>query len=165
MAGKCEKKLSELLGIDKFEIVDDDLQIEYETKGEQSTEIRFTFKTEEGYRAPAHLFIPDGIKNPPVMICLQGHTTGMHISFARPKHKGDEIAKKILDMKHGVTLLSGKGAYTDKQKNVLLCAVRPSCIAKIKSAVVELDKDAFIIVSDTKEVYGEGFGVYNEDTL
>lgn len=79
--------------------------------------------------------------------------------------KGDEIAQKILDMKHGVTLLSGKGAYTDKQKNVLLCAVRPSCIAKIKSAVVEVDKDAFIIVSDTKEVYGEGFGVYNEDTL
>ena len=79
--------------------------------------------------------------------------------------KGDEIAKKILDMKHGVTLLSGKGAYTDKQKNVLLCAVRPSCISKIKSAVVEIDKDAFIIVSDTKEVYGEGFGVYNEDTL
>lgn len=87
---KARKKLSELLGIDNFEIVDDNFEIEYETETEQSTEIRFTFNTEKGYRAPAHLFLPKGIEKPPVMICLQGHTTGMHISFARPKYKGDE---------------------------------------------------------------------------
>lgn len=79
--------------------------------------------------------------------------------------KSDEISAKIIDMKHGVTLLNGKGAFTGKQKNVVLCAVRPSGIAKIKEAVVETDKDAFIIVTDVKEVYGEGFGVYNEHTL
>lgn len=79
--------------------------------------------------------------------------------------KSKEISEKIMDMKHGVTILNGKGAFTGTQKNILLCAVKASGIAKIKSAVVEVDKDAFIIVSDAKEVYGEGFGIYNEDSL
>lgn len=79
--------------------------------------------------------------------------------------KSKEISDKIIEMKHGVTFLNGKGAFTGANKNILLCAVRPSSMAKIKSAVVEVDKDAFIIVSDAKEVYGEGFGVYNEHTL
>lgn len=86
----AQRKLSLLLGLDKFTPADDDLDIEYETELDNSTEIRFTFQSEEGYRVPAHLFIPKGAEKPPVMICLQGHTTGMHISFARPKHKGDE---------------------------------------------------------------------------
>ena len=36
------------------------------------------------------MFIPNGIDNPPVMICLQGHSKGMHISLGRPKYEGDE---------------------------------------------------------------------------
>lgn len=79
--------------------------------------------------------------------------------------KSKEISDKIIEMKHGVTVLNGKGAFTGNNKNILLCAVKPSSIAKIKSAVVVVDKDAFIIVCDAKEVYGEGFGVYNDDSL
>ena len=33
--------------------------------------------------------LPDGVENPPVMICLQGHSTGMHISLGRPVYPGD----------------------------------------------------------------------------
>lgn len=87
---KAREKLSSLLGLDKILPVDIDLEIEYETELDNATEIRFTFESEEGYRVPAHLFIPKNVSNPPVMICLQGHTTGMHISFGRIKHKGDE---------------------------------------------------------------------------
>lgn len=86
---EARKKLSELLGLDKLSLVDTDLDIEYETELEDSIEIRFTYQSEEGYRVPAHFFVPKGVKNPPLMICLQGHTTGMHISFGRPKHEGD----------------------------------------------------------------------------
>lgn len=87
---KARKKLSELIGLDRFTLVDADLKIEYETELENATEIRFTFLSEDGYRAPAHMFLPKNIENPPVMICLQGHATGMHISFGRPKFPGDE---------------------------------------------------------------------------
>ena len=79
--------------------------------------------------------------------------------------KSEEIADKIIEMEYGATIISGKGAFTGAQKNILLCAVKPSSMAKIKNAVVDVDKNAFIIVSDAKEVYGEGFGIYNEHTL
>lgn len=86
----AREKLLELLGMHKFAKVAPDVQIEYENKIEGATEIRFTFKSEEDYRVPCHLLLPDGIENPPVMICLQGHSTGMHISLARAKFDGDE---------------------------------------------------------------------------
>ncbi len=54
-------------------------------------EIRFRFESEPGFFVPAHLLLP---KNPsgslPVVICLQGHSTGMHISLGRPKYPGDD---------------------------------------------------------------------------
>ena len=86
----AREKLISLLGMDRIERVEPELEIEYEKKLEGMTEIRFTFASEDGYRVPCHLLLPDGIENPPVMICLQGHSTGMHISLARPKYPGDE---------------------------------------------------------------------------
>ena len=95
---EARKKLSSLLGLDRFTLVDDDLEIEYESELEDANEIRFTYQSENGYRAPAHLFLPKNIKNPPLMICLQGHSSGMHISFGRPKFSGDEEMIKNEDI-------------------------------------------------------------------
>lgn len=86
----ARKKLSQLLGMDKFKKVDMDFNIEYEKKIDGATEIRFSYQSEAGYRVPCHMLVPDGIEKPPVMICLQGHSTGMHISLGRPKYQGDE---------------------------------------------------------------------------
>ncbi len=86
----AREKLMDLMGFDKFSKVDADLDIEYEKKIDGATELRFTYASEEGYRVPCHLFLPDGVENPPVIITLQGHSTGMHISMGRPKYKGDE---------------------------------------------------------------------------
>lgn len=87
----AREKLSELLGMDKFTYVNPELEIEYEKKINKATEIRFTFQSEKGYRVPCHLLLPDGIENPPVMICLQGHSTGMHISLGNPKYPRDDL--------------------------------------------------------------------------
>lgn len=86
----AREKLLELLCINKLTKVAPDVEIEYQKKIENATEIRFTFKSEEDYRVPCHLLLPDGVVNPPVMICLQGHSTGMHISLGRAKYDGDE---------------------------------------------------------------------------
>lgn len=85
----ARQKLSDLLGMDKFEKVDSDLQVEYEEKIDGATEIRFTYQSENGYRVPCHLWLPDGVEKPPVILCLQGHSKGMHISLGRPKFDGD----------------------------------------------------------------------------
>jgi len=86
----AREKLSSLLGMEKFSKVSPDTEIEYEKKIENATEIRFTFQSEEGYRVPCHLLLPDGVEKAPVIICLQGHSKGMHISLGRPKYEGDE---------------------------------------------------------------------------
>lgn len=86
----AKQKLRELLGMEKFTLCDSDLQIEYEQKIEGATEIRFTFQSEEGYRVPCHLLLPDGIEKPPVMVCMQGHSMGMHISLAKVKFDCDK---------------------------------------------------------------------------
>ena len=78
----------------------------------------------------------------------------------------EAITQKLMEMGLGATILEGRGAFSNSSKPVLMCAAKPSKIAKIKAAVVEVDpQNAFIIVANVKEVYGEGFGVYSEDSL
>ena len=87
---RARAKLSELLGLHRFAAVDPAVKIEFTKQIKGATEIRFTFASETGYRVPCHLLLPDGAENPPVMICLQGHSKGMHISLGRPKFHGDQ---------------------------------------------------------------------------
>ncbi len=79
--------------------------------------------------------------------------------------KSEEITQKLMDMGLGATIFNGSGAFTKNQKNVLLCAARPNKIARIKSAVMALDPKGFVIVTDAKEVLGEGFGEYTDNSL
>lgn len=90
----AREKLEELLGMDKFIKVNPDIEIEYKNETDSANEIRFTFQSEKGYRVPCHLMIPKGTEKPPLMICLQGHSKGMHISLGRPKFEGDEKSIK-----------------------------------------------------------------------
>ncbi|MBQ4517615.1 MAG: hypothetical protein II997_03405 [Clostridia bacterium] len=87
---KGREKLKELLGL-PFVLCDDLFSVESETECADYKEVRFTFQSEEGYFVPCHLLIPSGITQPvPVVLCLQGHSTGMHISLGRAKFPGDE---------------------------------------------------------------------------
>lgn len=89
---EAREKLLELLGL-PFATCDLCLTIEYEIETENAKEIRFSFQSEDGYFVPCHLLIPKTTtKPPPVVICLQGHSKGMHISMGRPKYKSDEAS-------------------------------------------------------------------------
>lgn len=80
--------------------------------------------------------------------------------------KCEEITEKLLASDVGATILNGKGAFTGTEKNVLMCAAKPAKIARVKALVASVDPDkAFVIVTDAKEVYGEGFGEYGEGSL
>lgn len=69
----------------------------------------------------------------------------------------DNISK---DLSRGATCLSGFSPYTKNNKNVLLCVVRRFEISKLKKIIYETDKTAFVIVSEAKEVLGNGFKSY-----
>lgn len=76
-----------------------------------------------------------------------------------------EISKLIMtDINRGVTAISAKGMYTEKEKNMLFCVVNKKEIVAIKEVVARIDPKAFVIVSDVREVFGEGFGEYTNDS-
>jgi uncharacterized membrane-anchored protein YitT (DUF2179 family) len=72
--------------------------------------------------------------------------------------KAEEINKMVVDeLSRGITEFEAKGGYTGERKKVLLCIISRSEVSEIKRAVVEIDKDAFVIISNVHEVLGEGF--------
>lgn len=89
---KARARLSELLGLDLIKKAEDDmLTVLEKNETEIFTEYRLNFQSEDGYFVPCSLMLPNGKKGKlPLVICLQGHSTGMHISLGRPKYKGDE---------------------------------------------------------------------------
>ena len=72
--------------------------------------------------------------------------------------ESEEISKELIKkLGRGVTALKGTGMYTKKEKEVLLCVVNRAQVAKAKDIVREIDENAFIMISTTHEVLGEGF--------
>ena len=72
--------------------------------------------------------------------------------------KHQEISEAIMEqIDRGVTGLRGIGKYTGNEKEVLLCVMSKREILTIKEIVKQLDKKAFMIVTDAREVFGEGF--------
>lgn len=67
-------------------------------------------------------------------------------------------------MGRGVTFLRGEGAWSGKEKHVILCVVKRPEIAQLRNLVRSVDENAFVIMSEAKDVYGKGFGnIYGED--
>jgi uncharacterized membrane-anchored protein YitT (DUF2179 family) len=72
--------------------------------------------------------------------------------------KNIEIAQAISqEINRGVTLLKGKGFYTGRERDVLMCAVRRPEAARLRTIVRKADPTAFIIMCEAGEVIGEGF--------
>lgn len=77
----------------------------------------------------------------------------------------EAITAQLLALDRGVTLLNGRGGFSGKPKNVILCAFSRGQIVTIKAIVKDADPDAFVIVCDAHEVMGEGFGINTPEGL
>lgn len=71
--------------------------------------------------------------------------------------KSQEISDEIQKLERGVTGLYGKGMYTEKEKIVLICATSRKDVGKVRGLAKKIDNNCFIIISNAREVYGEGF--------
>lgn len=77
-------------------------------------------------------------------------------------NRHEEVAQRLMgQLDRGVTGLNAQGMYTHAQKCVLYCVVSRKEIVQVKEIVNEVDPDAFVIVSDVREVLGEGFLEYS----
>lgn len=70
----------------------------------------------------------------------------------------DDIAAKVIyELDRTATLIPAKGAFSRQDISVLVCTVRKSQFSKLKKIVYEADVNAFVMVTDTTEVFGLGF--------
>lgn len=70
-----------------------------------------------------------------------------------------EIATEINSrLRRGATFLHGERVYSKTETDVILCVIKPQQIVELRQIIRNIDENAFIIISDSKEVLGKGFG-------
>lgn len=73
------------------------------------------------------------------------------------------IADAIMhNMERGVTGINATGMYSNKDKKMLFCVVSKKEIIRIVEISKKIDPKSFVIVSDVREVMGEGFIEYRQ---
>ena len=72
--------------------------------------------------------------------------------------KSERVKNDIVShLNRGVTVIHGEGAYSGKEKQVLLCVVKRQQVMDLRTIVQASDEKAFLIFTDARDVYGEGF--------
>ena len=73
--------------------------------------------------------------------------------------KSEELAREIISghVHRGVTILEGEGAYSHRTKHVIMCVIKRTQIGEMRRLVRSVDEHAFFIVTDAKNVFGNGF--------
>lgn len=89
-------------------------------------------------------------------IFFEGIDFAKMVYIISPKYQ--EISNQISNqIKRGSTALHGKGMYKQEEKNILLCVASRGEVRDIMKIVNDIDKDAFVVISNAREVFGEGF--------
>jgi len=66
-------------------------------------------------------------------------------------------ASLLRKLHRGVTVLEGRGGYTESERGVLYCVVAKSEVAALKRVLLEADPGAFVVITEAHEVLGRGF--------
>ena len=78
----------------------------------------------------------------------------VYIITDTPEAVADRLMKEV---ETGVTVLHGEGAYTKKNKQVLMCVLHDQQYPLLRDIVKQEDKHAFLIVTKATEIFGEGY--------
>lgn len=65
--------------------------------------------------------------------------------------KNDEI-NELRKEGYGISILSTKDSYNGEDKNILRITVKSKSLNKLKKSIISMDKDAFIVVNESKIV-------------
>lgn len=89
-------------------------------------------------------------------IFFEGINFSKMILIISPKY--EEISEKInKEIRRGTTAIYGKGMYKKQEKNILLCVASKGEIREIREITNHIDKNAFIVITNAREVFGKGF--------
>ncbi|MDY5059856.1 YitT family protein [Staphylococcus simulans] len=78
----------------------------------------------------------------------------MTVISSRP----DEVAK-VIDQKigRGVTIIDGRGYFSKEDKEILYVVISKTQVSKAKRLIRKIDENAFLVIHDVRDVYGNGF--------
>lgn len=80
--------------------------------------------------------------------------------------KSEKIAARLLDeLNIGVTYMEGQGAYSGREKKVIMCVTKKQIAPRAEEIVKEEDPNTFMIVSSASEIYGQGYKSYFSEKL
>ena len=70
----------------------------------------------------------------------------------------DDVAAEVHNIVgRGATVLPATGTHAGEKRNILFCVARRYEYSKIKRIIKRIDPTAFIVVSDAREILGNGF--------
>ena len=73
-------------------------------------------------------------------------------------NKYDEVKEKLLtQLRRGGTMIHGRGMFKDDERKIIFTAVSRRESAFLKEYIKSIDPQAFIIIFQTNEIYGQGF--------
>ncbi|MGN0824160.1 MAG: YitT family protein [Candidatus Coproplasma sp.] len=97
---------------------------------------------------------------------LYGGSSAKMVYIITDKDKQESITERLLkEVDTGATLIDAKGAYTREDKVMLMCVVKSFMCPRLRDVVKEEDKNAFMIISSAKEIYGKGYLDQNAEEL
>lgn len=82
---------------------------------------------------------------------------GAKLIYIISDHYGPITKRLLEELDLGVTHVDASGAYSGKEKNVIMCVCRKTLSPKVEEIVKEEDPLSFMIVSNATEIYGEGY--------
>lgn len=72
--------------------------------------------------------------------------------------KGAALAHEIfLSVHRGSTLVETTGTFSGEKKDMLLCACSNAQLFRVRAAAYRVDPASLVMITETNEVYGEGF--------
>jgi uncharacterized membrane-anchored protein YitT (DUF2179 family) len=92
-----------------------------------------------------------------VVDVVQGEAAYGRAAIIISAQAADIRSKILLDLERGVTVLAGRGGYTEAGVEVLYCVVTRSEVSILKRLVQSIDPQAFVVISEASEVLGQGF--------
>ena len=82
---------------------------------------------------------------------------GAKLFYIITDHHQNITERLLLELDIGVTHIQGQGAFSGKEKTVIMVVVKKTISPKVEEIVREEDPDAFMIITDATEIYGEGY--------
>lgn len=92
-----------------------------------------------------------------VVDVVQGENSYARAAIIISSQAMDIRSALLTVLERGVTVLEGRGGYTEAGLDVLYCVVSRGEVSILKRLVQSIDPRAFVVITEASEVLGEGF--------